>query len=154
MPYESRTPDHTRQWVGAVKPELPHNGVYTRLGVSKIHGIGVFAIRPIPSGTNVFSNDQVDLVWIERSALNHASLGPQELQLYHDFGIARGALIGCPVNFHNLTPGWYCNEPPEGSLPNMKVDADLEFWSIADIEEGEELTVQYDEFSKYPEEDV
>jgi hypothetical protein len=101
----------------------------------------------------VFSNDVVEFAWIEKAALDAASLLPQERQLYHDFGIARGSLIGCPVNFHSLTPGWYCNEPPDGALPNMKVDAELEFWSVMDIAEGEELTVRYDEFSKYLKDD-
>jgi hypothetical protein len=35
----------------------------------------------------------------------------------------------------------------------MKVDAELEFWSVMDIAEGEELTVRYDEFSKYLKDD-
>merc|ERR1712086_862125 len=30
------------------------NSAYVRIGVSKVHGVGVIAIRDIPSGTNVF----------------------------------------------------------------------------------------------------
>ena len=44
---------------------LPHENVYVRLGKSEIHGIGVFAIRPIPKGTDIFANDRVDLVWVD-----------------------------------------------------------------------------------------
>ena len=131
-----------------MKPEFPHTDVYTRLGVSALHGIGVFAIKPIPAGTNVFLNDLVDLVWIEKAALDKAALRPEDRKLYHDFGISRGPLIGCPVNFHNLTPGWYCNEPADGADPNINVDADLNFWATSDIAEGEELTVRYTDFSK------
>lgn len=130
--------------------EFPHTDVYTRLGVSVRHGIGVFAIKPIPKGTDVFRNDLVDLVWVEKAELDRAPLLPEERQLYHDFGISRGSLIGCPANFHNLTPGWYCNEPAEGEDPNIGVDADLNFLALSDIAPGDELTVRYAEFSEPP----
>ena len=35
-----------------------------RLGVSNIHGIGVFAASDIPAGTNVFPADQAEIVWV------------------------------------------------------------------------------------------
>ncbi len=89
--------------------ELPHQSVYVRLGLSAAHGIGVFAIRDIPEGTNIFANDTVELVWVSRAELEASNPTAAERRLYHDFGIARGDRIGCPVNFHNLTPGWYLN---------------------------------------------
>ena len=125
--------------------ELPHADVYVRLGISAIHGIGVIAIKPIPAGTDIFANDRVEMVWVERSAL--AGLSPAERALYRDFGINRGTRIGCPVNFHNLTPGWYCNEPTGDEAANVRVDAEGRFLAARDIGEGEELTVRYSEFS-------
>jgi hypothetical protein len=127
---------------------LPHEQVYVRLGLSAVHGIGVIAIRPIAEGTNLFANDTVELVWVEREALN--GLSAAEQSLYHDFGISRGDRIGCPVNFHNLTPGWYLNEPAEGEAPNVRVEPDLSFFAARDIAEGEELTVRYTDFSDPP----
>jgi hypothetical protein len=127
---------------------LPHEQVYVRLGLSAVHGIGVIAIRPIPEGTNLFANDTVELVWVEREALS--GLSPAERSLYHDFGIARGDWIGCPVNFHNLTPGWYLNEPAEDEAPNVRVEPDLSFFAARNIAEGEELTVRYTDFSDAP----
>ncbi len=129
---------------------LPHDAVYVRLGPSAIHGIGVFAIKPIPQGTNIFASDQVDLVWVDRAALDQAGLSPAERKLYHDFGVAEAGRIGCPVNFNNLTPGWYLNEPSAGSTPNVKVGPGLVFAAARDIAEGEELTVRYTEFSDAP----
>jgi hypothetical protein len=107
----------------------------------------VFAIRQIPQGTDIFANDRVEMVWVEASALDAADLLPEERRLYRDFGIAQGNLIGCPVNFHNLTPGWYCNEPAPGALPNVRVAEDFSFFARVDIAAGEELTVSYSEFS-------
>lgn len=45
---------------------LPHFGVYTRLGRSKTHGVGVFAIRKIKRGTKVFGSDDAGMVWIDK----------------------------------------------------------------------------------------
>src|SRR5213080_356204 len=96
---------------------LPHEQVWTRLGISSIHGIGVFAIKPIPAGTNVFATDQRELVWVDVATL--ALLSPAERRFYVDFGIRKGGRIGCPASFNLLTVGWYVNEPAPGSAPNL-----------------------------------
>lgn len=127
--------------------ELPHERVYVRLGISATHGIGVFAIRDIPKGTNLFANDKVELVWVDRAALDTAQLTEAERKFYWDFGIWTADKIGCPVNFHNLTPGWYLNEPAAGDQPNVRVVGDLDFLAARDIAQGEELTVRYADFS-------
>ncbi|HEX8063648.1 MAG TPA: SET domain-containing protein-lysine N-methyltransferase [Allosphingosinicella sp.] len=127
--------------------KLPHEGVYVRLGLSAVHGIGVFAIRPIPAGTDIFVNDGVPLVWVSRAALEAADLTPAERAFYHDFGISRGDRIGCPANFHNLTPGWYLNRPPPGAAANVESTGAFAFLARRDIAEGEELTIDYAGFS-------
>ena len=129
-------------------PALPHQGVYVRLGLSSIHGIGVFAIRAIAKGTNIFANDKVEMVWVEKAGLAAADPTAAERSFYEDFGIQRGNSIGCPVNFHNLTPGWYLNEPPRGEEANVASDASFNFTAARDIEEGEELTIRYRDFSR------
>jgi hypothetical protein len=115
--------------------------------LSAIDGIGVFAIRPIPAGTDIFANDAVPLVWVDSAELDRSGLSEAERALYHDFGIRRGERIGCPANFNNLTPGWYLNQPPPGSRANVAADASFAFTACRDIAEGEELTIDYDGFS-------
>jgi hypothetical protein len=127
---------------------LPHEQVYVRLAPSEIHGIGVFAIRPIPKGTDIFANDKVQLVWVDCAVLESAGLSEDQKKLYHDFGINRGTRIGCPINFNNLTPGWYLNEPPHGEEASVRVDGNLSFFAARDIEAGEELSVVYSDFSE------
>jgi hypothetical protein len=127
--------------------KLPHEQVHVRLGVSKVHGIGVFAIRPIPEGTDIFANDKVQLVWVDVAELDRG-LSEEQKRLYRDFGINRGTRIGCPVNFNNLTPGWYLNEPGEGEEASVRVDEDLSFFAARDIAAGEELSVRYSDFSE------
>jgi hypothetical protein len=129
-------------------PGLPHEGVYVRLGLSPIHGIGVFAIRPIPRGTNIFANDAVEMVWVDKAALAAANLSAAERSFYEDFGIQKGDRIGCPVNFHNLTPGWYLNEPAPDGEGNVSSDEGFNFTAARDIDEGEELTIRYLDFSR------
>jgi SET domain len=132
---------------GRMESRLPHDGVYVRLGLSEVHGIGAFAIRPIPEGTNIFANDGVPLVWVDRADLDRAGLSPAQRRLYEDFGIKCDGKIGCPANFNNLTPGWYLNEPPPGASANVRTDARLNFFACRDIAEGEELTIDYAGFS-------
>ena len=87
------------------------------------------------------------IAWVERAAIDALGLSPAERDFYDAFGIAREGLIGCPVNFNNLTPGWYLNEPAEGEAPNVAVDGEMRFTTARDIDEGEELTVRYAQFS-------
>ena len=129
---------------------LPHAGVYVRLGVSSIDGIGVFAIRPIPEGTNIFPSDRLPISWVNLADLERAGLSAAEARFYRDFGIKQGNRIGCPQSFGNLTPSWYLNEPPAGTEPNVRAAADFSLFAARDIEEGEELLILYASFSEPP----
>jgi SET domain-containing protein len=131
-----------------MRTRLPHDAVYVSLGPSGIHGIGVFAIRPIPAGTRLFADDAVSLVWVSRAELERAAPSPAQRRLYQDFGINRGDTIGCPASFNNLGPSWYLNEPPPGGSANVRAGADFEFFAARDITEGEELTIAYAGFSE------
>lgn len=126
---------------------LPHDEVYVRLGRSQIHGIGVFAVRPIPSGTNVFQADQREISWVPGTLLEDPAVEPFHRSLYHDFAIRRGGCqLGCPSNFNLLTAGWYVNEPPAGEEPNLTPTAEFDLVALRDIEPGEELTICYSSF--------
>lgn len=127
---------------------LPHEGVFVRLGVSPIHGIGVFAQQPIEAGTNVFSNDTREISWLPNSLLADQSLLPFQRRLYEDFAIRRADELGCPANFNLLTVGWYLNEPTEGMEPNLVPAENFDLIALGDIQAGEELTVRYASFGK------
>jgi hypothetical protein len=123
----------------------PHYGVYTRLKHSQIHegGIGVFAIRDIPKGMNIFYGDDDPIEWINKDETN--DLDVEIKKLYNDFSIIKGNEYGCPKNFNLLTISWYLNHSKN---PNMACGKDYEFYALRDIKKGEELTIDYETFNE------
>lgn len=126
---------------------LPHDGVLVRLGVSAIHGVGVFAALPIEAGTNVFARDQAAIRWVPIAILDDPDLDDFQRSLYRDFAIRRGDQLGCPSSFALLTPGWFVNEPAAGTEPNLTATDAFELVATRDIAAGEELTLLYSSFS-------
>jgi len=125
---------------------LPHHKVFVRLAPSHIHGVGVFAILPIPKGIFMFCGDDSNMVWVKKSKLK--SLPKEILKLYEDFCVSRGDSLGCPENFNQLTPAWYLNH---SMSPNVAIDRHYKFYALRNIKKGEELTVDYRTYSDSPE---
>jgi len=46
-------------------PSLAHVKVFTRLQQSKIHGIGLFAIRKIRKGIEIFPDVNDKIIWVD-----------------------------------------------------------------------------------------
>ena len=121
----------------------PHDGVYAKLMPSRLHGVGVFAIRRIPNGTYVFEPDDDALVSVPASATE--SLPAEIRRLYEDFCVLDEGEYQCPSSFNQLTPTWFLNN---SKSPNMAVDSSLKFYALRDIESGEELTADYAAYSE------
>jgi SET domain-containing protein len=118
--------------------KLPHIGAFVRLKPSRLHGIGVFAIRDIPKGTYVFRGDNEDMLWVKVSATGR--LDEEVKKLYRDFCVLRDGKYGCPRSFNLLTPAWYINHSEK---PNLAADETFDFYSTRRIQKGEELTLSY-----------
>ena len=140
---------------------VPHENVYTRLGVSKISGIGVFAIVDIPKGTYFFKGDDSEMIWINESELNFTTLNIEHRRLYKDFCVIKTEngvrKYGCPTNFNNMTISWYLNnikdpDKPDDSQtilePNVGCNREYDFYTLRNIKAGEELIVDYDTYSE------
>ena len=110
--------------------------VRTRLGPSPIHGLGVFAIDPIPAGAVVWHLSQWDqrLSDADLAAMHPAALEGIRPWLYLQ---ADGVWILCfdQARFmnHSATPNLDCTSP----LFNT---------ARCDINPGDELTCDYGEF--------
>jgi len=119
----------------------PHDGVYARIGPSRIHGVGVRAIRDIPAGTLVFHGESERLVWLSRAAVRRM---PKAIRaLYEDFGMVSGDRIGVPPTLNMLSVGWYVNH---SDRPNVEAGDDARFRALRRIRKGEELTADYRTF--------
>jgi hypothetical protein len=131
--------------------KFPHIGVYTRLAPSRISGagVGVFAIRKIEKDTDIFNGEYDKIKWINVKELG--SLTGEIRKLYDDFCVIKdnGKLYGCPESFNQLIPCWYLNSSDN---PNVRCDekAEYKFYALRDINEGEELTVDYTTYSELP----
>jgi len=121
----------------------PHERVYTRLGNSDIHGVGVFAIRKIRKGVRLFDGDDDGMVWLDIADTKSPSQRIEKL--YTDFAVNKGGRYGCPPSFNRLTPAWYLND--SRTNPNVRCDENYEFFALRGIKAGEELTVDYSRFN-------
>ena len=128
--------------------DLPHTNVFTRLGISNIDGVGVFAILKIPKGTYIFSSDEDEIVWLKEDQIDMQSQPEIIKKMYSDFCIIKTEgsckVYGCPKNFTDLKISWYLNS---STSPNVGCDKDYNFYALQDIEVGDELTVDYSSFS-------
>jgi len=127
---------------------MPHEEVYARIGRSKIHGVGVLAIRDIPKGTKIFPDDDSELIWKKKSALKLNEL-PEEIgRLYNQFCLIKdkGETYGSPKSFNLMTVAWYLNH---SKTPNVGCDKDYTFFALRDIKKGEELTADYHTYNEF-----
>jgi hypothetical protein len=132
-------------------PTSPHAHVYTRLRPSTAAkgGVGVFAIRKIKRGTNLFQGENEEMLWVQEKEFSRQ---PKQIRkLYDDFAVAKDGRYGCPQSFNRLTIGWYLNEPGSGAVANVRCAKETyDFFALRDIREGEELTVDYPTHSDSP----
>jgi len=124
---------------------MPHHGVFARIGRSRIHGVGVIAVRDIPAGTALFRGESERVRWVSRDAVRR--LPPALRALYEDFGMVWGTRIGVPPTLNMLSVGWYLNH---SDRPNVEADDDARFFALRDIRAGEELTADYRTFVDEP----
>ncbi|RYB02567.1 SET domain-containing protein-lysine N-methyltransferase [Lichenibacterium ramalinae] len=124
---------------------LPHDGLYTRLGVSPGLGVGVFALRDIPQGTNPFRGETAALARIPAATVE-AIADPAARRMYLDFCPLVDGHFLAPSSFNAMTVSWYMNH---SDRPNIACDPDLNFLAARPIRAGEELTVDYRTFSDH-----
>jgi SET domain-containing protein len=115
--------------------------VYCKLGISKVHGIGVFAIRAIPKGTNPMRTwHKVEEVPISLEDLQGLPRGVrQELDLfcYHNKKVMHIPSVG--MNTMNMAV--YLNHSKKPSVAYQK---NGQLKTLRAIRTGEELLLDYD----------
>ncbi len=115
--------------------------VYCRIGVSPLHGVGVFALRAIPRGLNPLPS------WLDNAGVQFTH---QELKLlprgvktqiktfcyYDDDGFVIPS-----IGMNSFDMSIYLNH---SKTPNVKMKNSGKFETLRAIRSGEELTMDYD----------
>ena len=122
--------------------------VYCRLQPSKVHGIGVFAIRDIPKGRELFKTflnyelTPVPVEMIEKNPKIDAAVKRLANDMYplHD-----GKLYMYRRGMNAIDIGFFINHSKEA---NVVIDDTSACFAARNIKKGEELFSNYKEYSE------
>lgn len=117
------------------------NEVYCRLGVSPVHGIGVFAVRPIPKGTNplrsLIKHREISFTHDEIKKLPKGVRKQVEMFCFYD----KDEVLVSTMGLNTMDFAVYLNHT---KTPNIRLNKDGSFETLCDIKNGEELMMDYD----------
>jgi hypothetical protein len=111
--------------------------VYCRLAPSKIHGVGVFAIKQIPLGINPFKGSYMAQEAIVVNKCKIKDEGKEILKMLHDYHPTSDDKLQIISNFPNSLI--WSNFINYGSNPNIELMTDGEWKTLRIVEKGEEL---------------
>jgi SET domain-containing protein len=115
--------------------------VYCRLGVSPVHGIGVFAIRKIEKGIDplrsLVSHKELSFTRDELKRLPKGVRQQIDMFCYYD---DKEVLVST-MGLNTMDFAIYVNH---SKTPNIRMKKDGHFESLATLKVGEELLMDYD----------
>ena len=129
------------------------NDVYCRIGVSKVHGVGVIAIKDIPKGTIPFatlSKEKEKIITLTKDEIK--DIHPNVRAILQDFFGDKKSndydVYAYGPNYINIS--FYLNHSDK---PNIDVIEDttnnyLKFITNRKIKKGEELFINYNKFNE------
>ena len=109
--------------------------VYCRLAPSQIHGVGIFAIRTIPSGINPFSGSFMaqGAIMIKKEVVKDSAI----LKLLHDYHPTAEESKQIVSDFPNQLI--WTNYINYSDTPNIELMENGEWLTLREIQIGEEL---------------
>ena len=118
-----------------------HSEVYCKLGVSPIHGIGVFAVRPIPKGIYPLKSYlRIKEIDISKKLIKDLPKGVR--QQIDTFCYYDKKKVSIPtIGLNSFDVAVYLNH---SKTPNLRFKKAGVLVSLRDITEGEELFIDYD----------
>ena len=133
------------------------NDIYCRIGVSKVHGVGVIAIKDIPKGTiplATLSKEKEEIITLTKDEIK--DIHPNVRAILQDFFGDKKSndydVYAYGPNYINIS--FYLNHSEK---PNIDVIEDNEnnyfrFITNRKIKKGEELFINYNKYSEDDEE--
>ena len=115
---------------------------YCRLGLSKIEGIGVIAIRDIPKDTNPFQGIK-EQKWYSLKISDFKNFDKEILKMIDNFFVVEenGKVLIPEFCLNGMDISFFLNHSKN---PNLKtIDRGFNFLTLRKIKKGEELTVSY-----------
>ena len=139
-----KNPSHGTLTMSNLKEKLfehLRDQVYCKLGVSKIHGIGVYALRDIPKGTaplkSMVTNKEIRFSRIELKKV------PSSVRKHLSAFclVEKGRVFVAEIGMNAVNISTYLNHSKE---PNLFFNDDGVLIAMYDIARGDELTIDYD----------
>ncbi|MCX6787855.1 MAG: SET domain-containing protein [Candidatus Kaiserbacteria bacterium] len=124
--------------------------VRAKTGLSTIHSVGLFAKEFIPKGAKVWEfTEGFDLVLTKEEVKNLSEAAREQFFNYAYLSKKSGKYVLCSDDArffnHQIPPNVTCRIPEESGI-----DEALECFAAKDIQTGEELTNNYEEFDADP----
>jgi len=120
---------------------------YCRLRPSKIEGVGIFAIRNIPNGTDPFYGSP-KRKWHKLKPQDYKNLDKEIKKMIGDFfAMDKNGAFSIPEHgLNGIDISFFLNTSKK---PNVKtIDDGTNFITTRKIKKGEELTVSYADYDK------
>lgn len=129
------------------------NDIYCRIKRSKVHGVGVFAIKDIPKGINPFKNlvDENKKEYIDIHKNKIKNLSKDVKKMLDDYlGINEDNTYSIPIDgINKMDISFFMNHSnnPNISIENSKdTEKYVIFYAKRNIKKGEELLINYNNY--------
>jgi len=128
------------------------NDIYCRIGVSKLHGVGVLAIKDIPKNTDPFklpNNKSIKYHIIDLTKKDIEKLNSDVKTLLSDFvGNKKGDRFAVPeLGLNMLDISFYMNHSNDNNIGLVEDTGEYAtFITLRNIKKGEELTLNYNDY--------
>lgn len=124
--------------------------IYCRIQRSPIQGVGVFAIKEIPKGTNPFKTYMdVDVVAIpEKEIMENKKIPKAVKDMIRAFYAVQNGKIYCDArSFNEINISYFLNHSEKPNLNVTEINEETIFTTNRIIRVGQELTSNYSDYS-------